>query len=303
MSATAARDVSAALTKARSLIGILPRLVRHRGEIAVVEPGGTVGLDEESRAAFAGDIALLRHVGLRPVVVHGDGLRPGRESARPDPPYTARTDRNAASAPETADTVRMVFAGRVQHGLVGLINRHGPLAVGITGEDADTFTTAGQWTLGGGGPVDTGGPGGIVRVNPGLVRSLVADGRIPVISAVARGAGRSHPLDPGLAAAALAAALGAGTLTVLTGTEVPYRPRPAGNGTAGRLTARELEALLPELDGGLLPAMTGCLHAVRHGVGSARVVDGRVRHAVLTELLCDEGTGTVIVPDGAAPTP
>ncbi|MEU8826875.1 acetylglutamate kinase [Streptomyces sp. NPDC048636] len=287
-----------ALPKARTLIEALPWLTRHHGKTVVIKFGGNAMVDEELKAAFAQDVVFLRHAGLRPVVVHGGG-----------PQISAQLDKLGlvsefkaglrVTSPEAMDVVRMVLAGQVQRELVGLLNQHGPLAVGLTGEDAHTMTATKRWADVDGERVDIGRVGEITRIEPGAVRALLDDGRIPVVSSIARSAddGHVYNINADTAAAALAAALGAETLMVLTDVEGLYADWPDSDEVISQLTASELEKLLPELASGMVPKMEGCLHAVRNGVTTARVLDGRVQHSILLEIFTDEGIGTMIVPD------
>ncbi|WP_432038598.1 acetylglutamate kinase [Streptomyces cucumeris] len=289
-----------ALPKARTLIEALPWLTRHHGKTVVIKFGGNAMVDEELKAAFAQDVVFLRHAGLRPVVVHGGG-----------PQISAQLDKLGlvsefkaglrVTSPEAMDVVRMVLAGQVQRELVGLLNQHGPLAVGLTGEDAHTMTATKRWAEIDGERVDIGRVGEITEIDAGAVRALLDDGRIPVISSIARSAddGHVYNINADTAAAALAAALGAETLMVLTDVEGLYADWPDSDEVISQLTASELEKLLPELASGMVPKMEGCLHAVRNGVTTARVLDGRVQHSILLEIFTDEGIGTMIVPDPA----
>ncbi|SFD38652.1 acetylglutamate kinase [Streptomyces aidingensis] len=287
-----------ALPKARILVEALPWLTRHQGRTVVIKFGGNAMVNEELKAAFAQDVAFLRHAGLRPVVVHGGG-----------PQISAQLDRLGleseftaglrVTSPETMDVVRMVLAGQVQRELVGLLNRHGPLAVGMTGEDAHLMTATKRWAEVDGERVDIGRVGEVTAVDTGAVRALLEDGRIPVISSIARSMDDDHVynVNADTAAAALAAALGAETLMVLTDVEGLYANWPDSDEVISVLTAAQLEALLPELSSGMVPKMEGCLHAVRNGVRTARVLDGRVPHSILLEMFMDEGIGTMVVPD------
>ncbi|MFJ4769733.1 acetylglutamate kinase [Streptomyces uncialis] len=293
-----------ALPKAQILIEALPWLTRHHGKIVVIKFGGNAMVDEDLKAAFAQDVVFLRHAGLRPVVVHGGG-----------PQISAQLDRHGlvsefkaglrVTTPEAMDVVRMVLAGQVQRELVGLLNQHGPLAVGLTGEDAHTITARKHRPEIDGELVDIGRVGEITEIDSGAIEALLADGRIPVVSSIARSAddGHVYNVNADTAAAALAAALGAETLMVLTDVEGLYEDWPSSDEVISRLTARELEKLLPDLASGMVPKMQGCLYAVRNGVHTARVIDGRVPHSILLEIFTDEGIGTMVVPDGTAPSP
>jgi len=211
---------------------------------------------------------------------------------------------------ETMDVVRMVLTGQVNRDVVGLINRHGPFAVGMSGEDANLFTASRRAAVVDGEAVDIGLVGEIDTVDAAALRVLLADGRVPVVSSVARGAGGEiYNVNADTAAAALAVALGAAKLVVLTDVDGLYRDwparGPAGNGAAGRsadvisvLTAADLERLLPGLSAGMIPKMEACLRAVRGGVPQAHVLDGRLPHSVLLEIFTDSGIGTMVLPDG-----
>ncbi|WP_330329527.1 acetylglutamate kinase [Streptomyces sp. NBC_00536] len=287
-----------ALPKAEILIEALPWLTRHNGKVVVIKFGGNAMIDEDLKAAFAQDVVFLRQAGLKPVVVHGGG-----------PQINAQLDRHGlvsefkaglrVTTPEAMDVVRMVLAGQVQRQLVGLLNQHGPLAVGMTGEDAHTITAVRHRPEIDGELVDIGRVGEITAIDTGAIEALLADGRIPVISSIARSADDDHVynVNADTAAAALAAALGAETLMVLTDVEGLYADWPNSDEVISRLTVSELEKLLPELSSGMVPKMQGCLHAVRGGVSNARVIDGRVQHSILLEIFTDEGIGTMVVPD------
>ncbi|MFI9240088.1 acetylglutamate kinase [Streptomyces sp. NPDC053079] len=287
-----------ALPKARTLVEALPWLTRHHGKTVVIKFGGNAMIDDELKAAFAQDVVFLHHAGLRPVVVHGGGPQISAQLDRMGLPSEFKAGLRVTT-PEAMDVVRMVLAGQVQRELVGLLNRHGPLAVGLTGEDAHLMTATQHFAEIDGERVDIGRVGEITDIDPSAVRALLDDGRIPVISSIARSADDDHVynVNADTAAAALAAALGAETLMVLTDVEGLYADWPHSDDVISQLTASELERLLPELASGMVPKMEGCLHAVRNGVTTARVIDGRVQHAILLEIFTDEGIGTMVVPD------
>ncbi|MFG3256510.1 acetylglutamate kinase [Streptomyces sp. NPDC048172] len=290
-----------ALPKTQTLIEALPWLTRHHGKTVVIKFGGNAMVDEELKAAFAQDVVFLRHAGLRPVVVHGGGPQISRQldALGLESEFKAGL---RVTTPETMDVVRMVLAGQVQRELVNLLNQHGPLAVGMTGEDAHIMAATKHYADIDGERVDLGRVGEIHAVDTGAIEALLDDGRIPVISSIARSADDDHVynVNADTAAAALAAALGAETLMVLTDVEGLYEDWPRSDEVISRLTAKELEKLLPDLASGMVPKMEGCLHAVRNGVHTARVLDGRVPHSILLEIFTDEGIGTMVVPD---PTP
>jgi acetylglutamate kinase len=292
-----------ALPKAQILIEALPWLTRHHGKTVVIKFGGNAMVDDELKAAFAQDVVFLRHAGLRPVVVHGGG-----------PQISAQLDRHGlvsefkaglrVTTDDAMDVVRMVLAGQVQRELVGLLNQHGPLAVGMTGEDAHLMSATKHFAEIDGEQVDIGRVGRITDIDTGAIKALLDDGRIPVVSSIARSSddGHVYNVNADTAAAALAAALRAETLMVLTDVEGLYADWPNSDEVISQLGASELEKLLPELASGMVPKMQGCLHAVRNGVHTARVIDGRVQHSILLEIFTDEGIGTMVVPDQDATT-
>jgi acetylglutamate kinase len=298
---------TAALAKAATLIEALPWLDRFHGQTAVIKYGGHAMTDAALRAAFAQDVVFLRYAGLRPVVVHGGGPQISAHLERLGVASTF-TAGLRVTTPEMMDVVRMVLTGQVNRDVVGLINRHGPFAVGMSGEDANLFTASRRGAVVDGEFVDIGLVGEIDAVNPAALQVLLADGRVPVVSSVARGAGGEiYNVNADTAAAALAVALGAAKLVVLTDVEGLYTDGPAGTAAAAgpgtvisQLSAAELERLLPGLSAGMIPKMEACLRAVRGGVPQAHVLDGRLPHSLLLEIFTDSGIGTMVVPDGAS---
>jgi acetylglutamate kinase len=291
---------AAATAKAGTLVEALPWLDRFQGETVVIKYGGHAMTADELRAGFAQDLVFLRHAGLRPVVVHGGGPqvtghleRLGIESV-----FTAGL---RVTTEETIDVVRMVLNGKVNKDIVGLINRYGPHAVGLSGEDANLFTAERKYATVDGAFVDIGLVGDITDVDPSMVRALLDNGRIPVISSVAHGAdgpdGAStvYNVNADTAAAALAVALGAAKLVVLTDVEGLYRDWPNSDEVISQLDADDLEKLLPTLSAGMIPKMEACLTAVKGGVPRAHVLDGRLNHAILLEIFTDSGIGTMVV--------
>jgi acetylglutamate kinase len=285
-----------ALAKAEVLVEALPWLERFHGRTIVVKYGGHAMTDQALRLAFAEDIVFLRYAGLRPVVVHGGGPQISAMLARLGVP-TEFQGGHRITTPETMDVVRMVLTGQVQREVVGLINNHGPFAVGMSGEDAHLFTAERREVDVDGVPTDLGLVGDVVRVEPAFVEGLLDDGLIPVVSSVARGDdGAVYNVNADTAAAALAVALGAEKLVVLTDVDGLYADWPASDEVVGQLTAAELEGMLPTLSSGMIPKMEACLRAVRGGVAKAHVLDGRVPHALLLEVFTSEGVGTQVVP-------
>ncbi len=307
---------ASALEKAATLIEALPWLERFHGQVVLIKYGGHAMTDESLRLAFAEDVVFLRYAGLRPVVVHGGGPQISAHLDRLGMESTFRAGLRVTTT-EAMDVVRMVLTGQVNRDVVGLINRHGPFAVGMSGEDAQLLTAKRVGaTTDDGQVVDIGHVGEVVSVNPGAVSALIADGRIPVISTVARSdAGEVLNVNADTAAASLAVALGAAKIVLLTdvaglyaswpGDEAGQADGPRSSAEAGRpaeviseLTLSGLTAMLPGLSGGMIPKMEACITAVRGGVPQAHVLDGRLPHAVLLEIFTDSGIGTMVVPDG-----
>ncbi len=294
------------MAKAAVLIEALPWLDRFHGQTVVIKYGGHAMTDAALRAAFAQDVVFLRYAGLLPVVIHGGGPQISAHLARLGLESTFAAGLRITT-PETMDVVRMVLTGQVNRDVVGLINQHGPFAVGMSGEDANMFTARKRHAVVDGTPVDIGLVGEIETVDPAAVRALIADGRIPVVSSVARGTGGEvYNVNADTAAAALAVALGAAKLVVLTDVAGLYAGWPGDGDGAGQsgdvislLTATGLERLLPGLTSGMIPKMEACLRAVRGGVPQAHVLDGRLPHSVLLEIFTDSGIGTMVIPDGA----
>ena len=290
------REREIVLNKAAVLAEALPWLCQFRGRTVVVKYGGNAMTDDTLKRAFAEDVVFLLHAGLRPVVVHGGG-----------PQITAMLTKLGVEAefkgglrtttPETMDVVRMVLTGQVQREVVGLINAHGPFAVGMSGEDAHLFTASKRLAEVDGEMIDVGLVGDIHKVSPDFVRGLLDDGLIPVVSSVAAGRdGNVYNVNADTAASALAVALGAEKLVVLTDVEGLYADWPASDEVIDVLTAAELAAMLPTLSSGMIPKMEACLRAVQGGVKRAHVLDGRVPHALLLEVFTAEGVGTMVTP-------
>ncbi|OBJ43620.1 acetylglutamate kinase [Mycolicibacterium mucogenicum] len=281
--------------KAAVLAEALPWLKQLHGKIVVVKYGGNAMTDDTLKAAFAADMAFLRNCGIQPVVVHGGG-----------PQISAMLKRLGiegdfkggfrVTTPEVLEVARMVLFGQVGRELVGLINAHGPYAVGITGEDAQLFTAVRRSVTVDGVPTDIGLVGDVEHVNADAILDLIDAGRIPVVSTIAPDAdGVVHNINADTAAAAVAEALGAEKLLMLTDVEGLYTDWPDRNSLVTEIDTAALAQLLPKLEAGMVPKIEACLRAVQNGVPSAHVIDGRVEHCVLVELFTNEGTGTKVV--------
>ncbi|BBY89343.1 acetylglutamate kinase [Mycolicibacterium tokaiense] len=288
--------MTAITTKAQVLAGALPWLKQLHGKIVVVKYGGNAMTDDTLKKAFADDMVFLRNCGIRPVVVHGGG-----------PQISAMLKRLGiagdfkggfrVTTPEVLDVARMVLFGQVGRELVGLINAHGPYAVGVTGEDAQLFTAVRRSVTVDGVATDIGLVGDVETVNAGSLLDLIVAGRIPVVSTIAPDiTGVVHNINADTAAAALAEALGAEKLLMLTDVEGLYTDWPDRTSLVSEIDTDALTALLPRLESGMVPKIEACLRAVNGGVPSAHVIDGRVQHCVIAELFTDEGAGTKVVP-------
>lgn len=281
--------------KAQVLAEALPWLKQLHGKIVVIKYGGNAMTDDTLRRAFAADMAFLRNCGIHPVVVHGGGPQITAMLRRLGIPGDFKGGFRVTT-PEVLDVARMVLFGQVGRELVNLINAHGPYAVGITGEDAQLFTAVRRSVTVDGVTTDIGLVGDVERVNAAAVLDLIAARRIPVVSTLAPDAeGVVHNINADTAAAALAEALGAEKLLVLTDVEGLYTSWPNRDSLVSEIDTATLSQLLPTLEAGMIPKVEACLRAVSAGVPSAHVIDGRVEHCVLVELFTDAGTGTKVV--------
>lgn len=284
------------MDKAFVLAEALPWLQEFQGRKVVIKYGGNAMVDDDLKRAFAADMVFLRTVGIQPVVVHGGGPQISSMLTRLGVEGEFKGGFRVTT-PEVMDVVRMVLFGQVGRELVGLINAHGPYAVGISGEDAHLFTAQQRSVMVEGVATDIGLVGDIASVNPDAVLDLIDAGRIPVVSTVAPDSdGVVHNVNADTAAGALAAAIGAEKLVVLTDVEGLYTDWPDRSSLVSRIDAAALEQLLPQLASGMVPKMESCLRAVRGGVPRAHVIDGRLAHSVLLELLTEEGIGTMVTP-------
>ena len=294
----AAVDAAAAHAKAQVLIDSLPWLKRFHGETIVVKFGGNAMVSPELQRAFAEDMVYLRYAGIRPVVVHGGGPQISSMLARLGIESEFRGGYRVTT-PETMDVVRMVLSGQVNRELVSLINEHGPLAAGLSGEDAGLFTGRRRGAVDDGEEVDLGLVGDVVSVDPAAVHAQLDAGRIPVVSSIApdgTSPGQSLNVNADSAAASLAVALGAAKLVILTDVAGLYRDWPNRDSLVSVIDVAELIALLPHLESGMIPKMTACLEAVEGGVAKAAIIDGRIPHSILLEVFTQSGIGTEVVP-------
>ena len=267
--------------KAEVLIEALPWLEEFAGQRIVIKYGGNAMIDDHLKACFAEDMVFLRQVGLHPVVVHGGGPQISQMLKALGIKSEFKGGLRVTT-PEAMDVVRMVLTGKVSRELVGLINAHGPFAVGLSGEDGALFSAMQRKPVIDGKPTDIGLVGDVVSVDASAVEDLINAGRIPVVSSVAPNeddATEVLNVNADSAAAALAAALGASKLVVLTDVDGLYAD------------------MLPDLESGMRPKMEACVRAIDGGVPRAHIIDGRKPHSILNEIFTTDGIGTMVVPE------
>lgn len=283
------------VAKANTLIEALPWLAQYAGKTVVIKYGGNAMIDDDLKRAFAEDIVFLRRCGVKPVVVHGGGPQISDMLARLDITSEFRGGLRVTT-PEAMNVVRMVLVGQVGRELVGLINAHGPFAVGMSGEDGGLLIAERKGIVVEGEDVDLGLVGDVAAVHPDALLDLIAAGRIPVVATVAPGDdGQIYNVNADTAAAALAVELGAERLVMLTDVAGLYADWPNADSLITQIDADELRAMLPGLESGMVPKMEACLRAVEGGVPRATVIDGRVPHCLLLEVFTDDGVGTMVV--------
>jgi len=290
------QDQAIAAIKAKTLIESLPWLQKFHGKVVVVKFGGNAMVDAELQKAFAEDMAYLRWVGIRPVVVHGGGPQ---ISARLSELGIESEFRGGfrVTTEETITVVRDVLREQISTQLAELIQAAGAETVIMSGEDANLFRAEKTTLETEEGPVDIGLVGEVTQVNPRIVLEALEAGRVPVVSTVApTTGGELLNVNADLAAAALAVALGAEKLMVLTDVPGLYSDWPNRDSLVSEITAQELDELLPTLESGMIPKMQSCLKAVQGGVPTAHVIDGRTPHSILLEIFTVTGVGTIVLP-------
>ena len=285
--------------KTAVLIESLPWLKQFHGAIIVVKFGGNAMVDETLQRAFAEDMAYLHFAGIRPVVVHGGGPQISARLAELGIESEFRGGYRVTT-PETIGVVRDVLSGQISHELAGMIDEHQPgLALPVSGETQNLFGGRRRGAIVDGQPVDLGLVGDVVTVDPAVVLDAVAAGKIPVIASIAPDldeAGQSLNINADSAASALAVALGAAKLVILTDVAGLYRDWPNRDSLVSIIDTAELTELLPSLESGMIPKMTACLEAVAGGVAKAAIIDGRTPHSILVEIFTQSGIGTEVVP-------
>jgi acetylglutamate kinase len=285
--------VTGAAEKAGILVEALPYIRRFWGRTVVVKYGGNAlaAGEGDALASFATDIVLMRSVGMRPVVVHGGGPQIGELMGRLGkvPEFVGGLRVTDA---ETLDIARMVLVGKVNRDIVSAINVHGPLAVGVSGEDAGVISAEAR-------SPELGFVGDVASVNPDLLLRLISEDLIPVIATIGSDdTGQSYNINADTAAGALAAAVGASKLVYLTDVDGIRADRHDPASRLSQLTTADLAALVESgrVDGGMIPKVRSCIEALEGGVGSAHILDGSAPHALLLEIFTNEGVGTMVVP-------
>ena len=290
------QDQKIAAIKAETLIESLPWLQKFHGKVVVVKFGGNAMVDAELQKAFAEDMAYLRWVGIRPVVVHGGGPQISARLAELGIESEFRGGFRVTTS-ETINIVRDVLRDQISAQVAALIQDAGAKTLILSGEDANLFRADKTLLETEEGPVDLGLVGEVTQVNPRIVLEALEAGKIPVISTVApTTAGELLNVNADLAAAALAVALGAEKLMVLTDVPGLYSDWPNRDSLVSEINSKELEELLPTLESGMIPKMQSCLKAVQGGVPTAHVIDGRTPHSILLEIFTVTGVGTIVLP-------
>lgn len=282
------------LAKAEILTEALPWIKATWGDTVVVKYGGAAMTDPSLREMVASDLVLMKLVGINPVIVHGGGPEITSLMERLDMPVEFH-DGMRVTDDATMDIVKMVLVGKVNKELVSAINRHGRLAVGISGDDGNLIKAR---------PVSErlGRVGSVDSIDTTVVTNLIADGFIPVVASVGYGDdGGSYNINADLVAGDLAAALGAAKVIFLTDVDGLYADLADRSTLISALSLQQAEDLIAsdELSSGMIPKIAACAHALRGGVPRAHILNGHVPHAVLLEVYTDEGVGTMITADGA----
>lgn len=277
--------------RVRILSEALPYIQQFRGRTVVVKYGGAAMKDSTLKASVVRDIVFMACVGIRPVVVHGGGpeINTWLTKLNIEPQFK---DGLRVTDAQTMDVVEMVLVGRVNKELVSLINQAGGAAVGLCGKDGNLITARSQ------GDADVGFVGDVTNIEPGLVKALVEDGYIPVISSVASDEhGQAYNINADTVAGELAAALNAEKLILLTDTRGILRDYQDPSTLIPKLDIKTARQLINEgiVAGGMIPKVKCCVRSLAQGVGAAHILDGRINHALLLEIFSDTGIGSMLV--------
>jgi acetylglutamate kinase len=296
MSPNQIQDSVLARIKAETLIESLPWLQDFHGKVVVIKFGGNAMVDEQLTKSFAEDMAYLRFVGIKPVVVHGGG-----------PQITARLAELGietqfksglrVTTPEVIEVVRDVLRNQISADLAKLVQAAGASTLVLSGEDSNLFRAEKTTQDQAGNPLDVGLVGEVTQVNPRVVLDALATGVVPIVSTVAPGPdGSLLNVNADLAAASLAVALGAEKLLLLTDVAGLYSNWPNKDSLISEIRVSELRELLPDLESGMIPKMQACLNALAGGVPRAHIIDGRTPHSILLEIFTSSGVGTLVLP-------
>ncbi|MGI9647191.1 MAG: acetylglutamate kinase [Acidimicrobiia bacterium] len=278
-----------AKTTTEVLLQALPYIQRFRSKVVAVKYGGNAMTDPSLAAQFAEDVVLMHQVGIKPIIVHGGGPQITEIHGKLGK-QTEFKDGHRVTDAESLEITRMVLVGKVNREIVSLINRHGPHAVGISGEDAGLLLAAERHP-------ELGFVGDVEAVNPHIIQRLLAEDLIPVVSTIGSdAAGQAYNINADAVAGAVAASLGAEKVVYLTDVEGLHADLTDPTSLISRATASELDALVEggAVGTGMIPKVAACIHAVRHGVGSAHMINGTTPHVLLVELFTDAGIGTMI---------
>ena len=284
--------MTSTIDKARTLTEALPYIKRWSGRTVVIKYGGNAMQDPDAIRSFVGDVVLMHHIGIRPVIVHGAGPQISDMLTRLQH-ETRFVDGYRVTGEQEIDVVRMVLQ-KTNKEIVSLVNQHGDLAVGISGEDGNLIRATKMSAPSG---ADLGLVGVVDRVDPRVLNGLLASGFLPVVAPMGLGPeGQALNISADLAAGAVATALRAAKLVYLTDVEGLYRDFGDQGSLMSKVDTGQLRALLDEgsLSEGMIPKVTSCLEAVTGGVERAHILDGRVEHALLLEIFTDSGVGTMV---------
>lgn len=296
MTSNQIQDSTLARIKAETLIESLPWLQDFHGKVVVIKFGGNAMVDEELTKAFAEDMAYLRFVGIKPVVVHGGGPQITARLAELGIQTEFRSGLRVTT-PEVIQVVRDVLRNQISSDLSKLIEGAGARTVILSGEDANLFRAERTTQDLSGNALDVGLVGEVTQVNPRVVLDALSTGVIPIISTVAPDPdGQLLNVNADLAAASLAVALGAEKLLLLTDVAGLYSNWPNKDSLISEIRVAELTELLPELESGMIPKMQACLNALAGGVPRAHIIDGRTPHSILLEIFTSSGVGTLVLP-------
>ncbi len=290
------QDPALARIKAETLIESLPWLQNFHGKVVVIKFGGNAMVDEQLTKAFAQDMAYLRFVGIKPVVVHGGGPQITARLAELGIQTGFRSGLRVTTA-EVMTVVKDVLRNQISAGLAGFVQAAGAKALVLSGEDSDLFIANKTTQDITGNALDVGLVGEVAEVNPGVVIEALAAGVVPIISSVAPASdGQLLNVNADLAAASLAVALGAEKLLLLTDVAGLYRNWPIKDSLISEIRVAELVELLPQLESGMIPKMQACLNALAGDVPRAHIIDGRAPHSILLEIFTSSGVGTLVLP-------